>query len=64
MDESVKSHDHLKGLGLDSQLEIIKDGGHVLREIDGKPFMKLMERMRDGSVEDRTGLLEGTKHSR
>jgi len=46
MGASKKSHEYLKSVGLESYLEIIKDGQHVLRKVDGKPFMKLMERMR------------------
>lgn len=46
MRASQKSHDYLKSQGIDSTLKIIKGGGHVLKEIDGKPFIELMERMR------------------
>lgn len=46
MNASKKSHTYLKSEGISSTLEIIKNGGHVLKEIDGQPFIDLMETMR------------------
>jgi len=46
MKASQRAHDYLKGEGIQSTMKIIKNGGHVLTEIDGKPFIELMEAMR------------------
>ncbi len=46
MNASEKSHAYLQSQGISSTLKIIKNGGHVLKEIDGQPFIDLMEAMR------------------
>jgi predicted esterase len=46
MNASQKAHDYLTSKGIDSTMKIIKNGGHVLKEIDGQPFIDLMEAMR------------------
>lgn len=46
MNASKKSHAYLQSNGISSTMKIIKNGGHVLKEIDGQPFIDLMEAMR------------------
>lgn len=46
MNASKKSHAYLEDKGISSTMKIIKNGGHVLKEIDGQPFIDLMEAMR------------------
>ncbi|OEK00822.1 hypothetical protein BFP97_04545 [Roseivirga sp. 4D4] len=46
MNASKKAHEYLLQQGVDSTIEIIKNGPHVLKQIDGQPFIDLMERMR------------------
>lgn len=46
MNASKKSHAYLLEKGISSTIEIIKNGPHVLKQIDGQPFIDLMERMR------------------
>lgn len=46
MNASRKSHAYLEAKGISSTMKIIKNGGHVLKEIDGQPFIDLMEVMR------------------
>ena len=43
---SQKAHKYLQDKGISSSLHIVKNGGHVLTEIDGQPFIDLMEKMR------------------
>ncbi|WP_208501067.1 hypothetical protein [Roseivirga sp. E12] len=47
MNASQKVHNYLMEKGIDSTIEIIKNGPHVLKQIDGQPFIDLMERMRE-----------------
>lgn len=46
MNASKKAHAYLLEHGISSTMEIIKNGPHVLKQIDGQPFIDLMERMR------------------
>ncbi len=46
MNASEQSHTYLRSKGISSTLKIIENGGHVLKEIDGQPFIDLMETMR------------------
>ncbi len=46
MNASKKAHEYLLEQGVNSTIEIIKNGPHVLKQIDGQPFLDLMERMR------------------
>ncbi|MTI39851.1 hypothetical protein [Fulvivirga lutimaris] len=39
MNSAKKSHEKLKELGIDSQIEIIKDGKHVMTPLIGKGFL-------------------------
>ncbi len=41
--ESRIAHKKLKGFGVDTTLEIVEDGGHVLRRLIGKGFMARLE---------------------
>lgn len=45
--ESERAHRLLQALGVDTRLEIIDDGGHVLRELVGRGFMERMQRLRE-----------------
>lgn len=44
--ESERANQQLQELGVDSHLEIVPNGGHILRDLIGKGFMKRMEKLR------------------
>ena len=47
LNSAKRFNNTLKELGVEVKLQIIKDGGHVLREIIGDRFMKLMEWLKE-----------------
>ena len=44
--ESERAHQQLKALGIETVLDVIPDGGHVLTDLIGAGFLEKMERMR------------------
>lgn len=49
--ESERAHKQLKELGIETVLDIIPNGGHVLTDLIGAGFLEKMERMRPKSDE-------------
>jgi len=47
MRTAKKSHQILQDIGVDSAIEIVKNGGHVLKSLVGKGFLDRAEELRD-----------------